>query len=230
MKKISKLLIIISIAFIFLIIAYFINPHNSTDEPVETETVTAPIEEKYVDTNPIKLGIYDSKRNLVTKCTNKWTYHKDILEYNIFYTQDTKIDTSRIPICFDKYAALYSEDVSSYRIGFNVKFSIGDTEINKTIISPNDVEDFYDYLEIYLYDGYHRKAGEWYSHTVEEEFNESTLFTGIKLTAGVNVKEITSDIILTTFSYNSSDDFDENGFYRGISSYSITVINGEIVY
>lgn len=225
MKNFSKLILIILLSFIFLIITYFShnNSSNTTSEPIE------PIQSNeitYIDDNPIKLGIYNSKRLLVTECVNKWIYHKDILEYNIFYTQEETIDTTRVPVCFDKYASMYEEDISMYRTGFNVKFSIGNTEINKTVLSPKDVESFFEYLEIYLYDGYHRKPGEWYSHTTEEEFNENTLFTGIKLTSGVKIKEITSDITLTVFSYDNEDDFDENGNYRGNSFYTITVKNG----
>lgn len=225
MKNFSKLILIILLSFIFLIITYFShnNSSNTTSEPIEPIQLN---EITYIDDNPIKLGIYNSKRFLVTECVNKWIYHKDILEYNIFYTQEETIDTTRVPICFDKYASMYEEDISMYRTGFNVKFSIGNTEIDKTVLSPKDVESFFEYLEIYLYDGYHRKPGEWYSHTTEEDFNENTLFTGIKLTSGVKIKEITSDIILTVFSYDSEDDFGKNGNYRGNSFYTITVKNG----
>ena len=98
----------------------------------------------------------------------------------------------------------------------------GNETIEKTILTPNDTTSFFDYLEIYLYDGYHRSANEWYSHTTEEEFNDKTIFTGIKLTSGKNVNQITSDIELTAFSYDK-DDFDENRNYKGTSKYSIIV-------
>lgn len=233
MKKrfIFILLIIIALAAFILI-----NSNKSakvTSEIIDTvnETESSSLKEpdtpKYVDNNPIKLGIYDknssnTKRILLKEVTKPWTYHKDIIEYNVFYSQDEEIDATRLATCFDKYAGLYDEDVSKYRIGYKVQFTINDTEINKTIISPKDVEEFYDYLEVYLYDGYHRAPGEWYSHTTEEEFNEKTLLLGIKLTAGKKVEQINSDITLTAFSYDS-DDFDENGDYRGNSKYSITI-------
>ena len=65
--------------------------------------------------------------------------------------------------------------------------------IKKTILRPKDTEEFYDYLEVYLYDDYHRTGG-WYSHTTDSEFNDNTLLTSIKLTAGKNVSEITSSV------------------------------------
>ena len=231
--------------FIFLIILLFvfrniilknnrgsevIKISDNTVSPENNDNTTSINEEPYIDDNPIILGIYNrnssnTKRVLVSEVAKPWTYHNDIIEYNVFFTQDDEIDNTRIPICFDKYATRYVDDVSQYRIGYQVEFSTGQQTYKKTIISPKDTEDFFDYLEIYLYDGYHRAAGEWYSHTTEEEYNKDTLLLGIKLTSGKKVNEINSDIILTAFSYDStnSEDFDSEGNYRGDSKYSITV-------
>ena len=121
---------------------------------------------------------------------------------------------------FDTFRDNY-ENAYNYRIGYIINFSTTESNINKTIISPKDTTEFYDYLEVYLYDDYHRNGG-WYSHTTEEEFNSETLLTSIKLTAGEKVNEITSDITLTVFTYDE-DDFDENNNYRGNSKYTITV-------
>ena len=234
MKKIIVLILIM-----IVIIASIVFFHNSTIAPdkkidivqnTTTNSLTNTIADevavpKYVDDNPISVGIYEksgSKRVLVSDVTKPWTYHKDIIEYNAFFTQNKEIDGTRIPTCFDKYAALYEKDVSKYRVGYIVEFSTDTETINKTIIRPKDTEEFYDILEIYLYDGYHRAPGEWYSHTLESEFNDKTLLLGIKLTAGKQIEKIKSNITLTAFSYDS-DDFDEDGNYRGISKYSITI-------
>ena len=236
MKKIYLVLIFI---LILAIGAYIYSSKNTPSTTVSensisttNDSVVETIDEvkTYTDVNPIKLGIYDknssnTKRILISDVVKPWTYHKDIIEYNVFYTQDEEIDATRLPICFDKYASTYTDDISNYRIGYNVQFEIGDKIINKTILSPKDTEEFYDYLEVYLYDGYHRKPGEWYSHTTEEEFNKDTLLLGIKLTSGKEVSKISSDIVLTAFSYDNtnSNDFDSNGNYRGNSKYSITI-------
>ncbi len=183
-------------------------------------------ENEYTDLNPIKLGIYASengKRFLQTTYTNTWQYHKDINTFNIFYTQEEEIENTAIRICYGEYLKNYDEDIiSQYRNGFHVRFSITEGIVDKTILSPKDTEEFYDFLEIYLYDSYHRKAGEWYSHTTENDFDENTTLTSIKLTAGKRINEITSDIELIAFSYDD-DDFDINGNYKGVSKYSITV-------
>ena len=204
---------------------------NTQNENIENETSETETKvDEYIDTNPIKLGLYlseNGKRTLQTIYTNKWQYHKDINTFNIFYTQDEEIENSAIRICYGKYLENYNEDVvNNYKNGFNIHFTTTEGTVDQTILSPKDTEDFYDFLEIYLYDSYHRKAGEWYSHTTEEEFNDKTTLTSIKLTAGKRVKEITSDIEVTAFSYDE-DDFDENGKYRGVSKYAITVKRDE---
>ena len=197
-----------------------------TENEIDNVVISEPVKQ-YVDNNPIKLGIYmtndsNTKRLLLTEDSNKWVYHKDIDVYNIIYTQKPEIEAINTGECFAKYLAEYEEDVSEYRVGFHVKFETEDGEVDKTILSPKDVDEFFDYLEIYLYDGYHRKKGEWYSHTTEEQFNEDTIFTAIKFTAGKKINKITSDIELTAFSY-IKDDLDEDNNYIGNSKYSIVV-------
>ena len=228
----KKIFIIIILAILILICISFITSNQFTQEenninsvPDENTQITETAN-TYVDDNPIKLGIYllDSskgKRLLVNELSNTWTYHKDIYELNVIYTKEKEIDGTATRECFPKYLAEY-EDVSEYRTGFHINFKTEDKEFDKTILSPKDVDEFYDFLEVYLYDGYHRKKGEWYSHTTEEEFNENTIFTTIKLTAGKNIDKIISDITLTAFSYDE-DDFDEYNNYIGNSKYTITV-------
>lgn len=228
----KKIIIILISILIIIGGVYLINSKNNTDSSQNTNTnqTTENITVTYIDDNPIKIGIYNTnssntKRVLVNEFSSSWKYHTDINTFNVFFTNESEIDNTRIPTCFDKYIANYEEDVSMYRIGYHVSFSTEDGVVNKTIISPTDTEDFYNYLEIYLYDGYHRKPGEWYSHTTEADFTKNTLLTGIKLTAGVEIEKITSDITLTAFSYsiNDNEDFDENGNYRGNSKYSVVV-------
>ena len=222
---------IICLFIITLGILIFKNNKNESINNIETfitDLDSEPeIEEnnKYIDTNPIKLGLYKNYRNnnprkLIDTYEEKWQYHKDISSFEVYYTNDEEIDNTNQIKLFDKYLNNYS-DISNYRIGYQIEFSINNQTIKKTILSPKDTNDFYDYLEIYLYDDYHRTGG-WYSHTTEKEYNDNTLLTSIKLTAGKNINEITSDIILTTFTYDE-DDFDEQGYYKGISKYTIII-------
>ena len=127
---------------------------------------------------------------------------------------------------FKDYLDKYT-NIDNFKIGYKISFLTSNGEVNKTILSPKDTEEFFNYLEIYLYDDYHRQPGVWYSHTTEEEYNEETLLTSIKLTAGKNINDIISDITLTAFTYDY-DDFDEFGNYKGISKYTIIVKNNNI--
>ena len=238
MNKIVRL-----IGFILLIISLVLFfKYNKEDTKTESENnvvstvennVTNEQEQKPVeiqDDNPIKLGIYlsnasDTKRDLMTEYSNKWVYYNDIVVFNTIFTDKDEIEGGKTKACFAKYYENYDEDISDYRVGFHIHFKTEDEEFDKTILSPKDTEEFFEFLEVYLYDGYHRKDNEWYSHTTEAQFNKETLFTSIKLTTGKKVKEITSDIELDAFTYDNTnkDDFDEKGNYIGKCKASVVV-------
>jgi hypothetical protein len=229
MKKIILIIIAILIVGGVIILCNIPNnkENNNTNNKIIKEEEKEDIKEepKYVDNNPIILGLYKNYRNgsprkLIKEYTAKWVYHKDISSFEVYYTNEEEITNNNQIKTFDLYKDKY-ENIDNYKIGYIINFNINDEVINKTIISPKDVEEFYDYLEIYLYDDYHRSGG-WYSHTTESEFNNNTLLTSIKLTAGKKINEITSDITLTAFTYDE-DDFDESNNYLGISKYTLIV-------
>lgn len=51
---------------------------------------------------------------------------------------------------------------------------------------------------------------------------DNTLMTSIKIYAVDGIDDV-KDIILTAFTYDDEDDFDDNGNYRGSSSYTIEI-------
>ena len=75
---------------------------------------------------------------------------------------------------------------------------------------------------VYLYDDIHQ-TGSWYSHIEDNAMNEDTILTTIKITTSTKINNVTSDIYLTVFTYNGEEDFDENGNYRGNSTYTTTI-------
>ena len=81
----------------------------------------------------------------------------------------------------------------------------------------------WEHLMNYLYDDYANKGKGFYSHIENNEYNENTLFTAIKIQSSYQVDEIDSKILLTVFTYDTEDDFDESGEYRGNSSYTMTI-------
>ena len=198
---------------------------NNEDNNIE---INEPIseEEIYIDDNPIIVGLYKNykdgkKRKLITEYTSNWEYHKDISSFEVYYTQDEEISNSSQIKSFDYYKDKY-ENIDNYKIGYIVSFNTNDKEINKTIYRPKDTEELFEYLELYLYDDYHRTGG-WYSHTTDEEFNDTTLLTSIKLTAGKRIKDINSSIKITAFIYDKNKDIDDNNNYLGNSKYTIIV-------
>ena len=231
MKKILISLIITSLlALGFIVYKEKITKENNNPS-IKQENIkpNMPLETtKYIDNNPIKIGLYKyygryKNRELITEYTETWTYHKDISSFEVFYTNDSSITGNYFQDTFKEYYDKY-ENIDNYKIGYLISFITNNGEIKKMILSPKDTEDFFEYLEIYLYDDYHRQKGVWYSHTTEEEYNDETLLTSIKLTAGKNIADIISDISLTVFTYDY-DDFDEENNYRGNSKYSIIVKN-----
>lgn len=231
----KKILIILIICFIPMGIYTYINfdnnntNNNDKDAAIKKDNIKSDLTEEletYKDENPIKLGLYkyygrNKDRKLITEYTAPWTYHKDISSFEVFYTNEESINGNYLQDTFKEYLNTYT-NIENYKIGYIISFITINGEINKTILSPTDTEEFFNYLEVYLYDDYHREKGVWYSHTTEEEYNDETLLTSIKLTAGKNISEIISDISLTAFTYDY-DDFDDYGNYKGISKYTIIV-------
>lgn len=194
----------------------------------ETPEVEKPKEPEYVDNNPIEISMYlDNASGGLTKSSSEhhstWLVKNDIAVFgSLLCTDEEKAPDyyqNTWASCAEKYQDL------SYKIAWHIKFNIGEQLIDRYIYKPSDVSDFYDYLEIYLYDSANAPIGEFYSHLLEEQMQESTIITSLKLTAGTKVNEITSPIEVEVFTYDTEDDFDENNAYRGKSIYKVTVYN-----
>lgn len=184
--------------------------------------------EEYTDNNPIVLGIYQYKQNinreLLTDYQTNWEGQTDIGSFEIFFTNDPILPSNPFKDLWYTYYYNY-QNIGEYKIGYNIRFTINsNTNINQNILSPDDSKIFFDYLQIYLYDDIHQESNTWYSHITQEEYNENVMLTSIKLTNSDYTDQITSDILLTAFTYKQSD-FDENNNYRGRSKYTITIKN-----
>lgn len=176
----------------------------------------------YLDDNPIILGLYQNNngtRNLITSYTSPLTIYQDIASFEVYYTKEAIITGSQKNL-WNQYYQTY-QDIDSYKIGYHIKFETTSGTIEKNLLMPSDVESFFDYIQVYLYDDINQNSG-WYSHITQAEVTDTTTLTSIKLTASTKIDKVTSPIILTVFTYNS-DDFDENNHYRGNSSYQITI-------
>lgn len=184
------------------------------------------IEEEYIDNNPIKLGLYlytggySNKEKISTYETN-FESGKDIGSFEVFFTDEEVISGNSFKSLFNTYYDKYV-NIDNYKIGYNIEFTLNDGTVNKfNLLKPNTYL-YKDYFYTYLYDDIHVNEGEFYSHL--ESIDDNTLITSIKIYAVDKIDEV-KEIKLTAFTYDSDDDFDVDGNYRGISKYSIDIIN-----
>ena len=180
---------------------------------------------EYIDDNPINLGLFLYDNNYHNKEVIKDTYYTDFISgtdigsFEVFLTDDDIIDGNKFKDTWNKYYNMY-EDISNYKVGFNIKFMLYDgTSYEDNILEP-DIFKFSDYFYIYLYDDIHQADGAFYSHL--ETMEDNTLITSIKLFAVDGIDKVES-IILNAFTYDSIDDFDKNNNYRGNSLYVIRI-------
>ena len=75
----------------------------------------------------------------------------------------------------------------------------------------------------YLYDDVNLVPGKPYYHITQDVMYDYTIASSIKLVGDVDSDKIEGPITLTAFCFDSEDDFDEEGNYRGNSKYTITI-------
>ena len=195
---------------------------NNLPESNELEEEIKVVEDAYKDDNPIKVGLYmDGK--LLENYTAKIVDGQDIAVFEVYYTNESDVGSGSTKYTFNKYYNNY-DDIDKYKIGFYLGFETTEGKMEATILDPSKMHELY-YIYNYLYDDIHQADGAWYSHVEMEDVKDNTLYTSIKLYAGGYTYKITSPITLTVFTYDDMDDFDENGNYRGQSSYTITINN-----
>ena len=194
------------------------NIQIDNNEPIEIIE-----KEEYKDENNTLIGLYIEKGNKLELITDYKTNIKsgvDIGIFQIYPSNDNQIllNNGFGNSFYNAWSSL--PNYENLKIGFNVKYKLNSgEEISYNILDYNVI-----YKEIYnyLYDDYANRNKSWYSHIVGNDYSDDTLFTSIKL-YGASVESINSKIILTVFTYDDTDDFDENNEYRGNSSYSIEI-------
>lgn len=175
---------------------------------------------EYKDINPIILGIYNENRKLINNYSAKFVSKKDITWLSIFPTQEENLTNTESKQIWED---IWKSNIDKgYRFGIELIYTLSNGEkIEQTILKPSDNK-YFDYLEVYLYDGYNATT-KWFDHLDDEEFNDRTVFTSIKLTGGKLINEIDSSISLRVFTYDTKDDFDINNKYIGNSFTSVII-------
>lgn len=181
------------------------------------------IQNLYIDQNNMPIGIYDLKGRTLTKADKihtKLETEKVIDSFQIYPSNKEEINLNK------KFSQSFYDEYSKYnkaKIGFNIKFSLKNGKnISYNILDPSHTFDHQEYFMNYLYDDYANRNKSFYSHLEPNEYNENTLFTTFKMQCGWYMHDINSNILLTVFTYDSEDDF-ENNEYRGNNYHTITI-------
>ncbi len=189
-----------------------------TDKVVNAKEEENKEEEVVVNNNPIKLALYVNKEKVSTYSSpmNQFT---DIVSLECFYTDEDRVSNGKFKDVFNSYYGNYS-DIDKYKIGYRIRFSTVDGEVDRYIYRPRDVEAYFNYIQTYLYDDIHQDSG-WYSHVEEKDYTDNTLLTSVKLTASVDIAKVNSDVSVSVFSYCDDDIVD--GKYIGKNEYTVVI-------
>ena len=230
--------IFLLILAIFLVSGCSFSKKEETVELKETpvEQTEDVIEEpKYVDDNPIKIAFYNKNGytlSLAHDYNGPISIKKDITTFQVFFSNEDQVQFSNMKFVeyfYNTFNELNPE--KKYKIGFNLSYDLTDgTHISQNIFGPSTTQTNYDYIEVYLYDSYKHRNDSFYSHIEEYEYNEETLMTSIKLTAGSKFNDISSKITLSVFTYDEDDFDEETSEYRGVSKYSLLISNSNKNY
>lgn len=191
----------------------------------EKKKVEVEYVEKYEDLNNTPISFYtsnDSGLVKLTKINKKLVSLEDIGIFQIYPSNEESISfDGGFGNSFYNEWMKYNTN-NNLKIGYNIKFSTDEEEISYNIFNPSNCMEKWEYLLNYLYDDYANRGKSFYSHIEENEFNENTLPTSIKLQSNDKALSIKNKILLTVFTYDSEDDF-LDGEYRGNSSSTLTI-------
>lgn len=198
---------------------------NTKKEEKKKKKVDIEYVEHYKDLNNTPISFYSSNDSglvKLTKINKKLVSMEDIGIFQIYPSDEETISLNGgFGNSFYNEWNKYNTN-NNLKIGFNIKFSTDTEDISYNIFNPSNCMEKWEYLLNYLYDDYANRGKSFYSHIEENEYNENTLFTSIKLQSNDRALSIKNKILLTVFTYDTDDDFKDNE-YRGNSSSTLTI-------
>ena len=244
MKKTIPLLIAIVLVISIVLTLVMLNNKKKENNNIETENtetqieeiVEEPIEEepKYTDENTVPISLYIEQGNNLVKITEyscDWSPEKVLNLLNAIPTTEESISAYNFDSMWKEKIAAYPNG-DKCRIGYEVSFDFKETNdegeevINKytyTLKCPDDTYYTFPKVMTYLYDDVNLVPGKPYYHITQDVMYDYTIASSIKLVGDVDSYKIQGPITLTAFCFDTEDDFDEEGHYRGNSSYTITI-------
>ncbi len=225
------LTIIISIIYTTILINKNKNEKKNIDENIEIENTEIEIEEtieepKYKDENQVPISLYIEQGDQLVKISEyscDWS-PENVL--NLFYA----IPSTEESISAYNFDTMWKEKIAQYpngdkcRIGYQVSFKYEDgNTYTYNLKCPDDTYFTFPKVMTYLYDDVNLVPGKPYYHITQDVMYDYTIASSIKLVGDVDSDKIEGPITLTAFCFDSEDDFDEEGNYRGNSKYTITI-------
>ena len=193
-------------------------------EPKPEPIPEPPKEPEYVDLNNTPIAIYKNNQK-IEEYQGRIIVGKDIAMFKIYPSNDEYLNLSgSFGESFKKKWDEYNTS-GTLKIGFNLQYDVADgSHISQTIKHIPDNYAYEGYILVFLYDDYDLTINnKVYKHIDIEEETDNNLFSSIKLYPQSSAGDIVSKITLTVFTYDTDDDFDLDGQYRGNSKYSITI-------
>ena len=196
-----------------------------TQEEENKETIGEK-EPEYKDENNVPISLYIEQGNELVKISEyscDWS-PENVL--NLFYA----IPSTEESISAYNFDSMWKEKISEYpngdkcRIGYQVSFKYEDgNTYTYNLKCPDDTYFTFPKVMTYLYDDVNLVPGKPYYHITQDVMYDYTIASSIKLVGDVDSDKIEGPITLTAFCFDSEDDFDEEGNYRGNSKYTITI-------
>ena len=225
------LTIVISIIYTTILINKNKNEKKNIDENIEIENTEIEIEEtieepKYKDENQVPISLYIEQGDQLVKISEyscDWS-PENVL--NLFYA----IPSTEESISSYNFDSMWKEKIAAYpngdkcRIGYQVSFKYEDgNTYTYNLKCPDDTYFTFPKVMTYLYDDVNLVPGKPYYHITQDVMYDYTIASSIKLVGDVDSDKIEGPITLTAFCFDSEDDFDEEGNYRGNSKYTIII-------
>lgn len=200
-----------------------IEEKNNNEEQIIQEEK----EPEYVDENNVKLGLYvDNGTNLELITDDYYCDWSPENVMGLFYaipTQENTLPNTNFDTMWKDYINNYP-NANDCRIGYALEFTLNDgNQMYFTILNPDDAYYTFPKVMSFLYDDVNLVPGKAYYHITQDVMYDYTICSSLKLVGDVDTYTIASDIKLTAFCFDSEDDFDDNGRYRGNSSYTINI-------
>lgn len=207
-----------------------VTPMPVTETPGTTPAVTPePTVVPDDGSGPNVIGLYVKDKNAGVRRLVQgsyrcpWQEQQDIACFEAFASQERTISLGWYRAVWDPYWRAFSES-AAYKVGYALELTYVSGEVQtQMILGPKDTGAFWPFVEIYLYDDVNQPEGQWYSHLTEEDMQDETLCSSIKLTPGADIEKVAT-MNLTVFTYRSQAEFHkDDGSYLGFNRYSIDI-------